>query len=85
MCTTGYRSTQLVIVKHLAIQSPPLIAHQLEQWLTEISTASFSKCWSVVFTMVGSSHLYGYFFLVAYLQHGVGGHRPYQMFTVPFH
>ena len=43
MCTIGYRSTQLVIVKHLAIQSPPLIAHQLEQWLTEISTASFSK------------------------------------------
>ena len=43
MCATGYRSTQLVIVKHLAIQSAPLIAQQLEQWLTEVSTTSFSK------------------------------------------
>ena len=40
---TGYRSTQLVIVQHLAIQSAPLIAHQLEQWLTEISATSFGK------------------------------------------
>jgi len=41
--TIGYRSLQLVIVKHLTIQSTPLITQQLEQWLTEITTTTFSK------------------------------------------
>ena len=41
--SAGYRSTQLVIVKHIAIQSAPLIVHQLEQWLAEVTTQSFSK------------------------------------------
>ena len=48
-CTAGYRSTQLVIVKHIAIQSAPLIAHQLEQWLAEVTTKNFSKCTSYYF------------------------------------
>lgn len=30
------------MVKHLAIQSAPLIAQKLEQWLTEITTTNFS-------------------------------------------
>lgn len=43
--TTGYRSTQLVIVKHITIQSSPLIAHHLEQWLTLlVTTTTFSEC-----------------------------------------
>ena len=43
MYTTGYCSTQLVIIKHIAIQSAPLLAQKLEQWLAEIITMNFSK------------------------------------------
>ena len=43
MYTLGYRSTQLVIVKLIAIQSAPLIAQQLEQWLAKLTAMNFCK------------------------------------------